>query len=165
MPIADGALVLLVGTSGSGKSTFARDRFQPTQVLSSDSLRGWISDDPSDQTVSKEAFAVLHDLVRYRLALGRTTVVDATNLTVEARGPLLALARAYGQPAVAIVFDIPESVCVARDGDRNGRSVGPAVIRRQRIQFEAALHALPKEGFATVDVVRETTGADTDAHL
>jgi protein phosphatase len=40
--IPDLALVALVGASGSGKSTFGRRHFQPTEVLSSDFFRGLV---------------------------------------------------------------------------------------------------------------------------
>src|SRR5262245_19420255 len=67
-------LVLLVGPSGSGKSTFARRHFRPTEVLSSDFLRGLVCDDEGNQAASKDAFEVLHLLATRRLAWGRLTV-------------------------------------------------------------------------------------------
>lgn len=71
-------LVALVGASGSGKSSFARRHFLPTEVVSSDACRGWISDDENNQEVSAEAFDLLYHIVGRRLAAGRLTVVDAT---------------------------------------------------------------------------------------
>ena len=84
-------LVVLVGPSGSGKSTFAARHFQPTEVISSDVCRGLVSDDANDQTVTKQAFDVLHFIASRRLELGRLTVVDATNVQAEARKPLVRL--------------------------------------------------------------------------
>ncbi|MGB3681668.1 MAG: AAA family ATPase [Rubrobacteraceae bacterium] len=43
-------LVVLIGASGSGKSTFARQHFLPTEVVSSDFCRGLVSDDENDQS-------------------------------------------------------------------------------------------------------------------
>ena len=60
LSIPELSLVVLIGTSGSGKSTFARRHFKPTEVLSSDYFRGLVSDDDNDQTVSTPAFEVLH---------------------------------------------------------------------------------------------------------
>ena len=84
------SLVLLVGPSGCGKSTFARQHFKPTEVLSSDYCRGLVSDNENDQTATKEAFEVLHFIARKRLAAGRLTVIDATNVQPDSRKPLVA---------------------------------------------------------------------------
>ena len=89
------ALVLLIGPSGSGKSTFARKHFRPTEVVSSDFCRGIVSDDENDQSATKDAFELLHFILRKRLAAGKITVVDATNVQSEARKPLVAIAREY----------------------------------------------------------------------
>src|SRR5438034_2921720 len=87
------SLVLLIGASGSGKSTFAHQHFKLTEVLSSDFCRGLISDDENDQSATKDAFEVLHFVAAKRLAAGKMTVIDATNVQAEARKPLIALAR------------------------------------------------------------------------
>lgn len=86
-------LVMLVGPSGSGKSSFAAKHFLATEVLSSDWCRGLVADDENDQGATKEAFAVLHYIARTRLLGGRLTVVDATNVQMEARKPLVQLAK------------------------------------------------------------------------
>src|SRR5438874_8801722 len=109
------SLVTLIGPSGSGKSTFARKHFKPTEVLSSDFFRGLISDDESNQAVTAEAFDALHYVLGKRLAGMRLTVVDATNLQPDARKPLLALARRYHCPPVAVVFNLPEQLCQDRN--------------------------------------------------
>ncbi len=53
------SLVILIGPSGFGKTTFARKHFLPTEVLSSDACRGMVSDDENNQAVTNEAFALL----------------------------------------------------------------------------------------------------------
>jgi len=102
------SLVVLIGPSGSGKSTFARKHFLPSEVLSSDHCRGLVSDDENNQAATKDAFDVLHYIAGKRLAAGRLTVVDATNVQQEARQPLVALARQFHTLPVAIVFNLPE---------------------------------------------------------
>lgn len=77
--IPEMSLVVLVGVSGSGKSTFAAKHFRPTQILSSDFFRGLVSDDENNQAASAAAFDALHYVAGKRLAAGRVTVVDATN--------------------------------------------------------------------------------------
>src|SRR3954451_20151025 len=89
------SLIVLVGISGSGKSTFARKHFKPTEIISSDFCRGLVSDDDNDQSATEDAFAVLHYITRKRLERGKLTVIDATNVQEEARKPLIALAREY----------------------------------------------------------------------
>lgn len=87
------ALVVLVGPSGAGKSTFAGKHFKVTEVLSSDFCRGLVSDDENSQAATNDAFELLHFIGAKRLAAGKFTVVDATNVQPEARKPLVALAR------------------------------------------------------------------------
>src|SRR5580693_5342556 len=108
------SLVVLMGPSGSGKSTFARRHFLPTEVLSSDACRAMVSDNENNQTVTKDAFDALRFIAGKRLALGRLTVVDATNVQPEARKPLVELARQFHCLPVAIVIDLPERLCQER---------------------------------------------------
>src|SRR6185436_2245371 len=105
--IPDLSLVVLVGPSGCGKSTFARKHFKPTEVLSSDYCRGLVSDDENNQAATKDAFEVLHFIAATRLAAGKLTVVDATNVQPESRKPLVALARQYHVLPVAIILNLP----------------------------------------------------------
>ncbi|HEY2147553.1 MAG TPA: AAA family ATPase, partial [Pirellulales bacterium] len=89
------SLVVLIGPSGSGKSTFAGKHFLPSEVLSSDHCRGLVSDNENDQAATGDAFDVLNFVAAKRLARGRLTVIDATNVQAEARRPLIELARKY----------------------------------------------------------------------
>src|SRR3954467_1633076 len=141
------SLVVLIGPSGSGKSTFARKHFRSSEVLSSDFCRGLVSDDENDQAATKDAFEVLHYVASKRLARGRLTVVDATNVQPEARSPLVHLAREYHCLPVAIVFDLHESVCQKRNRGRTYRDFGSHVIRQQRSQLRRSLKGLRREGF------------------
>ena len=157
------SLVVLVGVTGSGKSTFARERFRPTEVISSDFCRGLVADDENDQSASADAFELLHFIVGKRLAAGRLTVVDATNVQLEARRALVALAREHDVLPTAIVLDLPESVCRARNASRPDRDFGDHVIRRQHADLRRSLRGLQKEGFRTVHVLRgeDEVGAAT----
>jgi len=148
------SLVVLIGVSGSGKSTFARARFRPTEVISSDFCRGLVADDENDQAASPAAFDLLHYIAGKRLAAGRLTVIDATNVQPEARRSLVALAREHDVLPVAIVLDVPEGVCAARNRARADRDFGPHVIRRQRDQLRRGLKGLQREGFRHVHVLR-----------
>ena len=63
------SLVVLIGPSDSGKSTFASQHFWATKVLSSDACRAMVGDDENDQAVTKDAFEVLR-FVDGRVAVG-----------------------------------------------------------------------------------------------
>ncbi|MBI4310213.1 MAG: polynucleotide kinase-phosphatase [Chloroflexi bacterium] len=147
------SLVVLIGASGSGKSSFAARHFKPTEVLSSDYCRGLVADDPNSQAATKDAFDVLNFIAGKRLAGGRLTVVDATNVQPEARKPLVALAHEHDCLPVAIVLDLPEAVCVARNRNRPDRAFGPHVVRRQAEQLRRSLRSLKREGFRYVTVL------------
>jgi protein phosphatase len=147
------SLVVLIGPSGSGKSTFARKHFLPTEVLSSDYCRGLVADDENDQAATNDAFEILHFIAGKRLAAGRLAVVDATNVQLESRKPLVALAREYHCLPVAIVFNLPERVCQDRNRNRADRNFGPHVIGQQRSQMRRSLGTLRREGFRHVFVL------------
>ena len=153
LAIPELSLVALVGVSGSGKSTFAREHFGPFEVLSSDYCRGLVADDENDQAATSDAFDVLHYVAAKRLAAGRLTVVDATNVQRDARRQLVELAKAHDVLPVAIVLDLPEQVCLARNADRPDRTFGARVVRRQRDQLRRSLRGLAKEGFRKVHVL------------
>ncbi len=144
------ALVVLIGASGSGKSTFARQHFLPTEVVSSDFCRALIADDENDLRVTPDAFELLHFIAAKRLALGRLTVIDATNVRPEDRKSLIDLARQYHVLPVAIVLDMPEKVCWERTQQRADRTFGRRVIRRQQGQLRRSVKKLKREGFRYV---------------
>lgn len=157
------SLVVLIGPSGSGKSTFARRHFLATEVLSSDECRALVSDDENDLAVTNEAFEVLHFIAAKRLAGGRLTVVDATNVQPEARKPLIALAREYHCLPVAIVFDLPEKLCQERNRGRSDRDIGPHVIRGQLSQMRRGQRGLQREGFRHIFVLKSPEDVDAAA--
>ncbi|MFB7353520.1 polynucleotide kinase-phosphatase [Streptomyces gardneri] len=155
LPVTDLSLVVLVGATGSGKSTFARRHFKPTEIVSSDFCRGLVADDENDQSASKDAFDVLHYITGKRLAAGRLTVVDATNVQQEARRQLVRLAREHDVLPIAIVLDLPEEVCRTRNAGRPDRADMPAhVIQRHRRELRRSLRGLEREGFRKVHVLR-----------
>jgi len=154
LSIPELSLVVLIGVTGSGKSTFARAHFKPTEVISSDFCRGLVADDENDQSATRDAFEVLRFIAGKRLAAGRLTVVDATNVQPEARRELVLLAREHDVLPVAIVLDLPERLCAERNAQRPDRDFGPHVIRRQRGQLRRGRSHLGREGFRTVHILR-----------
>ncbi|MCP3142669.1 polynucleotide kinase-phosphatase [Pyxidicoccus xibeiensis] len=148
------SLVLLVGPSGAGKSTFARRHFRETEVLSSDTCRGLVADDENAQDATVDAFEVLRFVAAKRLARGLLTVIDATNTQPEARKPLVALAREYHVLPVALVLDVPERTCHARNQSRPDRQFGGHVVRSQLQQLHRSLRGLEREGFRHVHILK-----------
>ncbi|MEU6848730.1 polynucleotide kinase-phosphatase [Actinacidiphila alni] len=161
LPVTDLSLVVLIGSTGSGKSTFAARHFKPTEVISSDFCRGLVSDDENDQSATGDAFDVLHYIAGKRLAAGRRTVVDATNVQPESRKHLVALAREYDVLPIAVVLDVPEQVCAERNAGRPDRAALPRhVIQRHQRELRRSLRGLEREGFRKVHILRGTEEID-----
>ncbi|MFG2030277.1 polynucleotide kinase-phosphatase [Streptomyces sp. NPDC048825] len=155
LPVTDLSLVVLIGASGSGKSTFARRHFKPTEVISSDFCRGLVADDENDQSASGDAFDVLHYIAGKRLAAGRRTVVDATSVQQESRKQLVELAKKHDVLPIAIVLDIPEEVCAERNASREDRAGMPRrVIQRHIRELRRSVRHLEREGFRKVHILR-----------
>ncbi|MBX3374293.1 MAG: polynucleotide kinase-phosphatase [Phycisphaeraceae bacterium] len=158
------SFVVLIGVSGSGKSSFARKHFKRTEVLSSDYCRGLVADDENDQEATGDAFDVLHYIAGKRLKNGLLTVVDATNLRPEDRRQYVRLAREYHCLPVAIVLNLPEKLCHERNRERPDRDFGPHVIRNQRMALRRGLgrsgKGLRREGFRHVWVLDSVEGIE-----
>ncbi len=122
--------------------------------MSSDFFRGLVSDDENDQSASRDAFDALFYVAAKRLAAGRRTVVDATNLRVEDRRKLIALAREHDVLPTAIVLDVPESICVERNAARPDRNMPAHVIPRMAKDLRRSLRGLEREGFRKVHILR-----------
>jgi protein phosphatase len=144
-----GALVVLVGPAGSGKSTWAARHFQPTQIVSSDACRGIIADDETDQTASRDAFRLLYFILGERLRRGLLTVVDSTALQPSMRAELLKIAAQHGSPTAAIVFALPQEINAQWNAIR-ARRVPTDALERHRKNLELSLRVLPAERFNTI---------------
>ena len=154
-------LVVLCGASGSGKSTFARQHFSQTEVVSSDQCRALVGDDERDQSVTQTAFELLHTIVDKRLEVGRLTVVDATNIKPEDRKPLSELARRWDVLSTAIVFDLPLALCLERNGSRQDRQTPQHAIKRQHGALRRTAKRLRKERFNRVYTLGSASEVDS----
>ncbi len=161
LTIPDSALVLLIGPAGSGKSTFARKHFKSTEIVSSDALRAAVSDDEADQSASGDAFWLLRLIAGMRLKRGRLTVIDATNVLAQSRKSLLALAERNSRPLVAIVFDLPLSVCLGRNEGRPDRRVSPEIIGKQAGELSASLPRLWEEPYRCLYILKKEEDIDS----
>lgn len=147
-------LLVLCGLAGSGKSTFAMQRFLATSIVSSDRCRGMICDDESNQAVNRDAFDLFHSILEKRMRNGYFCVADSVALQAFARQRLRALSRRYGYYGCLLILDTPPEICLRRDGQR-GRQVGESVIQHHASQFAQALEDAPGEGWERILVLRE----------
>ena len=150
--LPDPALVVLVGASGSGKSTWAAEHYRAAEIVSSDDLRGVVGSGRHDLDASAEAFALLDQIVAGRVRRGLTTVVDTLGLDRERRLALLGLARRHGLPAVAVAFDAPPALGRQRNGARD-RPVPARVLATQQRSAREVIDALPDEGWDRVVMI------------
>ncbi|OQP46028.1 polynucleotide kinase-phosphatase [Niastella yeongjuensis] len=154
------SLVVLMGASSSGKSTFARKHFKPTEIISSDQCRALVSDNENSQEASTDAFDVARFIAGKRLKAGLLTVIDATNVQESARKDWIRLAREYHVLPVAIVINMPEKLCVQRHETRPDRDFGKHVIPQQISQLRRSVRHLKLEGFRNIIELRTPEEVD-----
>ncbi|KMW60394.1 protein serine-threonine phosphatase [Candidatus Rhodobacter oscarellae] len=158
--IPDFALVVLVGATGSGKSSFARKHFLETEIVSSDACRAIVSDDETDLAATGDAFDLLHYTASIRLKRRLLTVIDATSVKREDRAKLVQLARKYHALPVALVLDIDPQICHERNQDRPNRDFGEHVPRNHSRALGRGLRGLQKEGFRQVQIMKSSEDVD-----
>ncbi|MEL6598271.1 MAG: AAA family ATPase, partial [Pseudomonadota bacterium] len=158
--IPDFALVVLVGSTGSGKSSLARKHFLETEIVSSDTCRALVSDDETDLAATSDAFDLLNYTAAIRLKRRLLTVIDATSVKREDRAKLVQLARKYHALPVALVLDIDPKICHARNQQRPNRDFGEHVARNHAKALRRGLRGLQKEGFGQVHIMKSPEEVD-----
>ncbi|HEY7984855.1 MAG TPA: AAA family ATPase, partial [Ktedonobacterales bacterium] len=153
------ALVVLIGSAGSGKSTWAARHFEPTQIVSSDACRAAVADDPTDQGASHDAFRLFNQIVHDRLKRGLLTVADSTALAAGARRDLLNHAADFGRPAIAVLFDLPLELASAWNGQRERQVPLAALLTHNKLMRQAVVD-IPGEGFSAVYVLEAAEDLD-----
>ncbi len=147
--LPDPCLVILVGATGVGKSTWAAQWFGPDQIVSSDRLRAVVGTGERDQRASKDAFEVLDLIVAKRMRRRLSTVIDSTGLDADRRAKWRGLADKQRIPAYAVMFDEPAEVVQRRNRAR-GDPVPRKVVISQLQAAAATATRLAEEGFAAV---------------
>lgn len=157
--LPDPALVVLVGASGAGKSTWAAERYRAQEIVSSDELRGVVGSGRHDLDASADAFVLLDQIVTARVRRGLTCVVDTLGLDGERRRGYLALAKAHGLPAIAVVFDVPAALVRTRNSARD-RPVPAPTLRAQLTRAASVLGDVAGEGWDRIVAVRDEAVGD-----
>src|SRR5262245_32827723 len=158
--IPDFSLVVLIGATGSGKSTFARKHFKPTEIISSDYARGLVSNDENDQGVSADAFDLVRAIAEKRLKNRKLTVIDATNVRASERKQWAEVARRCHALPVATVPAVDVDTCHERNKLRPNRQFSAAVPQRMIGEIRRGLRGLEKEGFRKVAHLKGVAAID-----
>lgn len=148
-PIPDPAVVVLLGASGSGKSTWAAAHYRAAEIVSSDDLRGIVGSGPADLDASTDAFSLLDQIVAARTSRHLTTVIDTLGLEPKGRRSYLEAARRAKLPAVAVIFDVNDQLCRRRNAARD-RPVPAAALTRQMRGLKATFAEVAIEGWDAV---------------
>lgn len=144
------ALVVLVGASGSGKSTWAESRFGTDEIVSTDRFRAIVGRGRRDIEASDDAFAVVEQIVAARCGRGLLTVVDSTGLDDARRTRWVELARDAGLPTIAVPFLADRETCVARNRERDD-PVPVKIIDQQLKKVAQLVPNLTDEGLVVVE--------------
>ena len=85
-------LHVMVGISGSGKSTIAKEiaNEENAVIVSSDSLRKELLGDENRQDANELVFNEYHKRIKNNLIKGKSVIADAINLTMKSRRALFA---------------------------------------------------------------------------
>ncbi len=140
------SLFITVGPAASGKTHFAHTHFDDTQVVSSDDCRAMVSDDPTNQDASLEAFDVMMKIIEHRLRLGKLTIADSTGLNPKIREQLRGIAEKHDRPVIALLFDVSEDRCLQNNKERD-RTVPEDVVKQHVDVFRDQVEEVRGESY------------------
>jgi len=126
-------IILLVGISGAGKSTWAKKFLQdnPQYIyLNADKMRLIMTGDESNQDKNYQVFQTLEHMASYLMSLGNNLIIDNTNYNKKNRLIWNRLATAFNYNKEWIVFKTPLEQCILNN-EKRFRNVPTEVIKRQ----------------------------------
>jgi len=151
-------MVVLAGAAGSGKSTWAAERFRTSEVVSSDALRAAVGSGPADLDATGDAFVLLDQIVAARSKRSLTTVIDTLGLDRERRANYRRLAREAGLPAVLVIMNTAGTLCRERNRERD-RPVPAPVLTDQLRKIKRLLDTAPDEGWDQTLIIEQHSAA------
>jgi protein phosphatase len=151
--MSENQLILLVGISGAGKSTFA-DKYlaehPDVKYLSSDKIRGILGTSEDDQTVTPQVFGLIKRNLDEYLKAGKSVMIDATSLNAKERKDYLIAASKYNVDAIAYVFERTRDQLIKNQEKRKangGRRVPDEILDRMLNKYKRPTHS---EGFKEI---------------
>lgn len=139
-------VIVLIGASSAGKSTWAAEHFASNEIVSSDWLRAMVGIDEDDQAAGTVAFDLLHQVVQERVRRKLTTVIDTTGLGEDNRLKWIQIAHDGGLSIHAVLFPTPAAVCEQRNSERR-RPIPKSVLAKQLSRFDKTAAAIEEEPF------------------
>lgn len=150
-------LVVMVGISGSGKSTFSDglktslklENGMETELVETDDIREKLTGDSSDQTQNSKVFQIARFKVSGYLSQKKNVIIDATSLTVRDRKDWINIGKENNAEIRAYFVDTPVDVAKQRNASRK-RKVPDEVIDRQASKLYPPVKG---EGFDVVKTI------------
>lgn len=174
LKLLQGAIVLVIGPSNSGKTTLLqklveRGDILPSEVISSDAFRKLVGDtdffdlanvSKADEQLlyeqyerlSTETFHALHTVVEARAKLNKISFIDATNLRAFERAKYFDIAKRHDVPVIALVMQATKEQLLSRDAGRDNPR-GQKRVLKQLSTFKYEQKAIKKEPFASIYTV------------
>lgn len=162
-----GTLCIMVGLSGSGKSSTVKELIKETRdetsnvkgllgpetvIVSTDAIRGEICEGGvGDQSKNKEVFAIFYNRIRKGLKDGKNVIADATNVSKYSRKCILNCVGKTECKKIAVVIDKSIENCKI-DNPKREYPVPDEVIDRQAKNLRKNPVTLD-EGFDEIIVV------------
>lgn len=149
-------LIILVGISGSGKSTWLKSiDLTGCVIISPDDIRRELTGSISNQTMNGQVFAIAFSRIVENLEKGNSVIFDATNVTSKSRKTLMNYITEFSDvmpTAYAKIFDANPEISKerVRKDIENGvdrSNVPDYAIDRQYSQLMNDLHLIESDGY------------------
>lgn len=153
--VLQGDLILPIGISGSGKSTWIKTLPKDINIVSPDDIRRELTGDVSDQSRNREVFQEVDRRLNQLLSEGKKVVLDATNLNTKLRKQLMnRINKEFpGKTITYKVLSVDADVAkqrvkkdISAGVDRS--AVPEAIIDRQKEMFDETMKSLDSENFS-----------------